>query len=119
MLRRYHTHPGEQKQVGSNLGLPGNYALYLVASGIAGLLLWTLFGLFTGDSGQGRMIAVWIALLPPISCAGVIFGLLLGKPPHYAADCWASIGRNSFRVSGTPTMGTNPLTFILYRREKS
>lgn len=119
MLRCYHTHPGEQKQVGSNLGLPGNYALYLVASGIVGLLLWTLLGLFAGDSGQGRILAVWIALLPPTGCAGVIFGLLLGKPPHYAADWWASMGRCSFRISEQRTACTNPLTFVLYGKEES
>jgi hypothetical protein len=100
MLRAYQTQPGEQKQVGRNLGLPGNYALYLVGSGIFGLFLWMLSAMSPVFAGKSMVIPLLIALLPAMVTALVIFGFLLGKPPHYAHDFKQSLGRDSFVISG-------------------
>ncbi len=110
MRRSYPTQMGEKKAVGSNFGLPGNYGLYLVASGIVGLFFWLLFSLAPGVEGPLSTSAVLVGLLPPSLTAWVIFGFVLGKPPHHASDLWQGMGRRTlvfcrqqkFRSGGNP-----------------
>lgn len=113
-VRSYVTQPGERGVVGGNLGLPGNYALYLVASGVSGIFLWMLIALSVGDSGYVQSWAVVISLLPASFTAVVVFGFLLGKPPHFAQDWWIGLGRDSFAVSKPNAERVNPLIEIIY-----
>ncbi len=112
MRRSYRTQMGEFRKVGSNFGLPGNYGLYLVASGVVGLFLWLMVSLLPGNANPVSAISMVTALIPPGLTAWAIFGFLLGKPPHYATDLWQSLGRRSFTVSERNRLrsGSNPFS---------
>jgi hypothetical protein len=116
MRRSYRTQMGERKEVGSNFGLPGNYGLYLVASGIVGLLLWLMVSLLPGHNSPLSALSMVCGLVPPVLTAWMIFGFLLGKPPHYATDLLAGLGKRSFSISeGRLSPGGNPVSRL---REK-
>lgn len=105
MERSYPTQVGETRIVGTNLGLPGNYALYLVGSGLLGMLLWAMGTIVSGGGVTARLVCVLLGAFPPALTAIVIFGFLLGKPPHFASDYIHSFGIRAF---GLMNRGESP-----------